>query len=60
VDRATERRALKGSLVYFAYMDTLEDLMTITVLRDTANEARLLTKPILMGQIGWDEDARPL
>jgi glutathionylspermidine synthase len=50
---------LKGrlnSLVYFGYMDsgTGEDLMTITYLRDTAEEAGIRTKEIEMPDIGWN------
>ena len=40
--------------VYFACEDNDEDWMTITYLRDTAQQAALLTAPITMQAIGWD------
>ncbi len=49
---------IQGNLAHFAYMDNVEDLMTITVMRDTAQEAGLLTQPILMPEIGWDSTAK--
>jgi glutathionylspermidine synthase len=48
-------RHLKGPLVHFACMDDIEDIMTTTVLRDTAEEAGIATEGLLMGDIGWDE-----
>ena len=50
---------LKGRLdrtLYFGYVDsgTGEDLMTITYLRDTAEEAGIRTKEIEMPEIGWN------
>lgn len=49
---------LKGRLhspLYFGYMDsgTGEDLMTVTYLRDCAEEAGMHTKEITMPEIGW-------
>ncbi len=42
--------------VYFAHLDNDEDAMTVTYLRDTAEQAGLKTAPILMPDIGWDEE----
>jgi glutathionylspermidine synthase len=41
--------------VYFAHVDTDEDTMTITYLRDTAEQAGVKTADILMSDIGWHE-----
>jgi glutathionylspermidine synthase len=51
-------RHLKGPIVHFACSDTTEDLMTITLLRDTAHEAGIQTDALMMGDIGWDEKDR--
>lgn len=40
--------------VYFTCEDCEEDWMTITYLRDTAQQAGMLTLPIALGAIGWD------
>ena len=48
---------LPGRRVHFAYTEeetTGEDLMTVTYLRETANQAGLNTKTLSMEQIGWD------
>lgn len=49
---------LKNNLLHAAYVDDLEDLMTATLMRDTAQEAGLQTEPILMSEIGWDSTDR--
>ncbi|AIE84100.1 glutathionylspermidine synthase family protein [Fimbriimonas ginsengisoli] len=51
-------RHLKGPIVHFACSDSLEDVMTISLLRDTAHEAGIQTEGLLMEQIGWDERNR--
>jgi glutathionylspermidine synthase len=51
-------RHLKGTLVHFAHVDTLEDLMTVTLLRDTAQEAGLVTEGLHMKDIGWDDQGK--
>jgi glutathionylspermidine synthase len=43
--------------VYFAHDGGEEDAMTITYLRDTAQQAGLKTKGFAMGEIGWDSRA---
>lgn len=48
-------RHLKGPMVHFAHVESLEDLMTTTLLRDTAQEAGIVTEGLHMGDIGWDE-----
>ena len=50
---------LKGSVrgvVHFGYVDsgTGEDIMTVTYLRETAEEAGIQTKEISMSDIGWN------
>lgn len=47
-------RAIKGHYVHFAHEAHMEDLMTVSVLRDTAEEAGLMTKALLMKDIGWE------
>jgi glutathionylspermidine synthase len=41
--------------VYFASADFPEDLLTIAYLRDTAEQAGLATRQMLMQDIGWNE-----
>jgi glutathionylspermidine synthase len=41
--------------VYFASADNPEDRLTIAYLRDTAEQAGLPTKQMLMEEIGWNE-----
>ena len=53
---------LKGRFhgpLYFGHMDTGsgEDLMTVTYLRDCAEEAGISTKEITMSEIGWSPNA---
>ena len=50
-----ENRALAGSIVHFGHLDTIEDTMTIAVLRDTAHEAGVVTEALWMEEIGWDK-----
>ncbi len=61
VDKWADLKAegcLPGNLVHFASVDSVEDYMTISALRDTAAEAGLYTDALLMHQIGWDEKER--
>ncbi|MBS1709716.1 MAG: glutathionylspermidine synthase family protein [Armatimonadetes bacterium] len=44
--------------VYFASADLAEDVMTVTVLREAAEEAGLRTQTLAMEDIGWDAGAR--
>lgn len=39
--------------LYFAHIDTMEDAMTVSYLRDTAEQAGIRTCGILMKDIGW-------
>ena len=41
--------------VYFASTDEPEDRLTVAYLRDTAEQAGLKTKQLLMEEIGWNE-----
>jgi len=49
-----------ASPLYFAAVEDVqaEDLMTVTYLRDTANEAGHETASLLVKDIGWDGDAK--
>jgi len=53
-----QNRHLKGTMVHFGHVDTIEDLMTVTLLRDTAQEAGLVTEGLHMKEIGWDDRGR--
>jgi glutathionylspermidine synthase len=44
-----------GQPVYFAHDGGEEDVMTISYLRDTAEQAGHRTVPIAMSEIGWEE-----
>jgi glutathionylspermidine synthase len=41
--------------IYFASADFAEDRLTIAYLRDTAEQAGLKTRELLMSEIGWNE-----
>lgn len=41
--------------VYFASTDAPEDVLTVAYLRDTAEQAGLATRQLLMQEIGWSE-----
>ena len=43
--------------VHFASVDTDEDMLTTTYLRDTAQQAGLRTEQMLMHEVGWDDSA---
>ncbi len=45
---------LKGEVLYFAHMDDQEDMMTVSYLRDTAQNAGINNSALLMEEIGWD------
>ncbi len=42
--------------IYFAALDNPEDQLTITYLRDTAQQANLDTLQLFLQEIGWNED----
>ncbi len=52
----TKLKGRFGGLLYFGHMDTGtgEDFMTVTYLRDCAEEAGIRTKEITMSEIGWN------
>ena len=52
--------SLKGPLLHFAHCESLEDAMTVTYLRETAEQAGIFTQPMLMHEIGWDSATRKL
>ena len=47
------RRELGGRVVFAAMQDALEDVMTVTYLRDTAIQAGLKTESLGVKDIGW-------
>jgi glutathionylspermidine synthase-like protein len=42
--------------LYLTNMDTTEDTITVAYMRDTAEQAGLTCKSILVEEIGWDQD----
>jgi len=52
------RRYVKGERLYFTSMRNPEDGMTITYLRDTAEQGGVRTAALLVEDIGWNPDAR--
>jgi glutathionylspermidine synthase len=42
--------------IYFAALDNPEDQLTVTYLRDTAQQAGLSTEQMFMQEIGWNDD----
>lgn len=49
--------AMKGGILHFACMEeTVEDESTVAYLADTAQQAGISPKFILMSDLGWDED----
>ncbi|MEO8191108.1 MAG: glutathionylspermidine synthase family protein [Acidobacteriota bacterium] len=45
---------LRGEPLYFASLDDVEDIVTVSYLRDTASQAQIATDQILVSKIGWD------
>jgi glutathionylspermidine synthase len=45
---------IRNRPLYFAHLDDLEDLMTVTYLRDTAERAGIETEGVLVTDIDWD------
>jgi glutathionylspermidine synthase len=45
-----------ASPLYFAALEDMEDIITVTYMQDTADQAGLRTKRILVPDIGWDRD----
>lgn len=50
---AWKAKTLRSPL-YFAHLDNVEDIMTVTYLRETAEQAGLTTEALFMPDIGWD------
>lgn len=53
-----EEGYLPSGEVHFGCMDAPEDVMTVAVMMDTAQEAGLAVRLLPMREIGWDHDAR--
>lgn len=54
IDKWTElRRYLRPDTLYFACMPNDEDVMTVTYLQDTAQQAGIRTKHLFVRDIGW-------
>ncbi|HZH98549.1 MAG TPA: glutathionylspermidine synthase family protein [Fimbriimonadaceae bacterium] len=51
-------RHLQGAMLHFCHDANTEDLMTATVLRDSAEEAGLATKGLLITEVGWHSQNR--
>ncbi len=46
-----------GSVVHFGHEESVEDLMTVCLLRDAAEEAGITTIGLHMGEIGWSTES---
>jgi glutathionylspermidine synthase len=44
--------------IHFGHSDSDEDLLTVSLLRDTANAAGLRSEGLLMSEIGWNRDRK--
>lgn len=51
-----ENRKLRSNTVHFAYQDHWEDIMTVGVLSDTANQCGINVIGLEMESIGWDRE----
>lgn len=49
-----EEGCLPMALVHFVCENNIEDVMTITALRDTAEQAAVLTEAMYIAEVGWD------
>lgn len=52
------KRYLKGSPLHFIHMPDMEDLMTVSYLRDTAEQAGIKTSGMHVRDLGWNEGDR--
>lgn len=48
------RGYLKGEALYFCHTDDFEDWMTVSYLRDTAQQADIITSGLLTKEFGWN------
>jgi len=53
-----QERKLRGVQIHFTGVDEIEDIMTLAVLRDTAEEAGIPTTDLNVADIGWDQQDR--
>lgn len=49
---------LASDVVHFAHTQSIEDLMTTTLIRDAATSVGIPTKALHMADLGWDESKR--
>lgn len=49
---------LKGDVLYFCHSDDLEDWMTVSYLRDTAQQSDIITSGLLTKELGWNAHAK--
>jgi glutathionylspermidine synthase len=47
---------LKGDVLYFSHLEDQEDMMTVSYLRDTAENAGIRTSALLMEEVGWNAE----
>ncbi|HLK08288.1 MAG TPA: glutathionylspermidine synthase family protein, partial [Candidatus Angelobacter sp.] len=58
ISKWKELKAYVASPVYFAALEDMEDIITVTYMQDTADQAGLRTKRILVPDIGWDSNQK--
>ena len=49
-----DNKFLKSDVVHFAHTQSIEDMMTVTLIRDAATQVGIPTKALHMQEIGWD------
>lgn len=49
-----DNKFLKSDVVHFAHTQSVEDMMTVTLIRDAATQVGIPTKALHMSEIGWD------
>jgi glutathionylspermidine synthase len=49
-----DNKFLKGDVVHFSHTQSIEDMMTVTLVRDAATHVGLPSKALHMSEIGWD------
>ncbi len=49
-----DNKFLASDVVHFAHTESMEDMMTVTLIRDAATQVGIPTKGLHMEEIGWD------
>jgi glutathionylspermidine synthase len=49
-----DNKFLASDVVHFAHTESIEDLMTVTMIRDAATQVGIPSKALHMAELGWD------